>query len=459
MTTSRFIPPRWSGSPVTIAILFAISAAWYGLSARAQNVPMLPGDVPPRVKKHKTPDKLPPVPTLSPAFSIPATPLGYGPPGPTYLGRNQSLIALGFLDENHLLFSFRAPGLLAREGDAKNASSERQIRAVVLTLPDGKVESETLWTLPDRGPYLWFIRDGHFLLRDRDGLKSGDATLHTTSLTPLPGQFLALRLDPAGKFLLADSVDPKAHFDSTNAMGTRKVLPLGMQVGPNADLTNTAERLIKLESGPESGPESGLESAQVLSTRHTSSNTPMPINSNGSLETIHEKLDQWSLKLHRFGGGIDVLGQVESTCLPTSFFASEREMLVAGCTEGHIPKLMAVSTSGSLLWQDETPIAVVPPLFVLSQDGSRFARETIVFKHPPNADSQTLWIKAVKGQVVRIFDAATGKVVMETAISPTFDAGGNVALSPSGRRLAVLNEGAIQIFELPAATPLPDDTR
>ncbi len=134
-------------------------------------------------------------------------------------------------------------------------------------------------------------------------------------------------------------------------------------------------------------------------------------------------------------------------------------MLVAGCTEGHIPKLVAVSTGGRLLWQDETPIAVVPPLFVLSQNGSRFVRETIVFKHSPSTDGQTLWVKDVKGQVVRVFDAADGKVVMETAISPVFDAGGNVALSPSGRWLAVLNEGALQLFELPAAAPLPGDVR
>jgi hypothetical protein len=190
-------------------------------------------------------------------FSISAAPLGYGPPGPTYLGRNQNLVTLGFLDENHLLFSFRAPGLLAREGDANQATAERQMRAVVLTLPDGKVESETVWTLQDRGPYLWFPRDGQFLLRDREGLETGDATLQTKPLAPLPGGFLAMRLDPSGNFLLASSVDPAAHFDNTNAMGTRKVLPLRTQLGPNPDPTNIAERLIRLESG------------QVLSTPST----------------------------------------------------------------------------------------------------------------------------------------------------------------------------------------------
>ncbi|HTA79444.1 MAG TPA: hypothetical protein VK720_07845, partial [Terracidiphilus sp.] len=168
------------------------------------------------------------------------------------------------------------------------------------------------------------------------------------------------------------------------------------------------------------------------------------------LEAVHEKLDQWHLTLHRFSGEDQWIGHVESTCLPTAFFASESEVLVAGCTEGHIPKLMAVS-AGQQIWQDETPIAIVPPLFAFSRDGSRFARETIVFKHPPSSSEETLWINTVKGQVVRVFDSATGKVVMETPISPTFDAGGNIAFSPSGRRLAVVNEDAIQVFDLPAA--------
>jgi hypothetical protein len=55
---------------------------------------------------------------------------------------------------------------------------------------------------------------------------------------------------------------------------------------------------------------------------------------------------------------------------------------------------------------------------------------------------------------VRVFDAANGKVALEAPASPALDAGGNVAISPSGRRVAVLNDGAIQVFELPAPPPL-----
>jgi hypothetical protein len=47
-------------------------------------------------------------------------------------------------------------------------------------------------------------------------------------------------------------------------------------------------------------------------------------------------------------------------------------------------------------------------------------------------------------------------MALEAPASPALDSGGNVAISPSGKRVAVLNAGAIQVFELPAPPPLPD---
>jgi hypothetical protein len=61
----------------------------------------------------------------------------------------------------------------------------------------------------------------------------------------------------------------------------------------------------------------------------------------------------------------------------------------------------------------------------------------------------------VKEQSVTVFDAVTGNIAFVSPLSPILDAGGNVALSPSGRRIALLNAGAIQIFDLPAPPALP----
>jgi hypothetical protein len=148
---------------------------------------------------------------------------------------------------------------------------------------------------------------------------------------------------------------------------------------------------------------------------------------------------------------------VESTCLTNSFFLSEHEILVAGCDPDHRWKLTAVTTDWRQIWEFPLPNLVVPPLFQIAANGSRFARETISLKQTPQADSETLWVKDVRGQVVRVFDAADGKLALEQPVDPVLDAGGNVAISPSGRRVAVLNKGAIEVFDLPTPAPLPDD--
>jgi hypothetical protein len=45
--------------------------------------------------------------------------------------------------------------------------------------------------------YLWMLKDGHFLLRDRDALKQGDATLELKPVLRFPGPLLWLEMDPS----------------------------------------------------------------------------------------------------------------------------------------------------------------------------------------------------------------------------------------------------------------------
>jgi hypothetical protein len=65
-----------------------------------------------------------------------------------------------------------------------------------------------------------------------------------------------------------------------------------------------------------------------------------------------------------------------------------------------------------------------------------------------------LGAKDIQGQIVRVFDTADGKMMLQSPLTPILDGGGNIAISPSGQRVAILNAGAIQIFQLPAPSPL-----
>jgi hypothetical protein len=159
-------------------------------------------------KERPLPDRAPDKPTVPPAFRVPVEPLGFSAPGVIFLGQRNSMVSLDFLDENRLLFTFRVPGLMHRDAGDNGWNYERQIRAVVLALPAGTVTSEALWTVHDRVRYLWMLKDGHFLLRDKDGLEQGDATLELKPFLHFPGPVLWMEMDPSQQFLVTNSNEP-----------------------------------------------------------------------------------------------------------------------------------------------------------------------------------------------------------------------------------------------------------
>jgi hypothetical protein len=146
---------------------------------------------------------------------------------------------------------------------------------------------------------------------------------------------------------------------------------------------------------------------------------------------------------------------VNSTCSPNFDFISQRELLVTACDGGGGHKLVAMATDGRRLWEDLSSPQAIWPMLVMAPDGSRLARETLAVNHAVSAYSP-LDAEDIKGQLVRVFDAASGKVALEAPASPALDAGGNVAISASGSRVAVLNAGAIEVFDLPSPPRLTD---
>jgi hypothetical protein len=197
------------------------------------------------------------------------------------------------------------------------------------------------------------------------------------------------------------------------------------------------------------------ECGLVLLVSRTRSTVHLPINSDGYLESLRGKGVGWLLNLSYFSGGSAILGQVDSTCLPRFDFLSQREVLVTTCTATGAGKLVAISTDGRHFWEALTSEATIWPLLLRAADGSRLAREAMVVSRAVSARAP-LDSEEIKGQLVQVLDAADGKVELEASASPVLDAGGNVAISPSGRRVALLNGSAIQIFDLPAPPPLPE---
>ncbi len=403
---------------------------------------MDPGRSHSAVKERLIPDRFPAQPTVAPRWSIPVDPLGFSPPGPIYLGARNTMASLDFIGEDKLLFTFRVPGLLHRDA-ASAEGDERQIRAVVLNLPQGTVEAEQVWTVHDRVRYLWMLRDGHFLLRDRNELLQGDASLNLKPFLKFPGPLQWIEIDPTQQYLVTDSREPAP----TEAVDGEVSSPLSATANIDAgedDQGRTPDIVVRILR---------RDTGKVMLVSRVRTAVHLPINDVGYLEELEGNGWQRILNLSYFDGGSRVLGSVESACELMDDFVSMREILATGCAQNGGDKLVALTTDGKVLWVNDTPPVAIWPEITMAPNGLRIARETLGVTHAVNSyapiDSDD-----VKGQWVTVYDAATGDMALEAPVSPPLDSGGNVAISPSGRRVAVVNAGAIQVFELPDP-PLP----
>jgi hypothetical protein len=375
------------------------------------------------------------------AFSIPVEPLGFFAPGAIYQGQRDSLVSLDFIDEDHLLFTFHAPGLIRREGNPA-ANNERQIRALVLELPEGSVAAEALWTVHDRGRYLWMRNDGTFLLRDGSDLKIGDASLELKPSLRFQGPVLWMEMDPAQDLVTTDSREPAGMKPQPGSVPSPATASAWVTTDDEKQSAtpDIVLRIIRLNSG------------QVMLVSRTRVTVHLPINSEGYVETLRGKGHEWVLNMNYFKGGNRVIGKLDSMCAPSVEFVSNPEVLVTTCNPDNSRWMVAMSTDGKRLWNASKPPAQIWPRLIMAPNGLRVARETLMVTRPVDTYSP-LSFDDVKGQLIEVYDAISGKVDLTAPASPILDGGGNVALSPSARRVAILDAGAIKVYELPAPSP------
>jgi hypothetical protein len=192
-----------------------------------------------------------------------------------------------------------------------------------------------------------------------------------------------------------------------------------------------------------------IASREVLAALRTESPINVPITSTGYVGVARDKgkTSSWfasfPLKASRgIGqGGIHLHAPRE---FPEPEGPGHRELRpqVAGCF------LDAWTTDGKKLWNGHREGHLVWPTFAYSRTGDRFAVSLLHVSHFIDlADS--LNDEDVREQVVQVFDSATGALLMTTNASPILTAGQNFALSEDGERLAVLREGAIEIYKVP----------
>lgn len=379
-------------------------------------------------------------PSQAPAYSIEIEPLGFAPPGAIYQGSRYAFVSLDFFDEDHLLFTFRAPGLMVRQGGDADGE-QRQIRAYVLSLPSGSLQEEALWTLHGYERYLWMLDDGRYLVRDGASIKQGDLSLELKPLLHFPGPLDWVEMDPSQTYLVTNSSEPESGSSKDGTVGSPE----------------TARSTVTSDNPQDSGEPSRVlrilkrSTGKVMLVSRTRSIIHLPINQEGYLEPLRGRGKEWILNFNYFTGGSRIVGRVQSDCAPALEFIAPAVFVVTVCGEDASRGFVAVNMGGRKQWEIDTPATQVWPRLICGRQGRRLALESLAVSHPVDP-LDPLSFDDVKGQLVQVYDAKTGKQLLTAPADPVLDGGGNVAISPSGRRVAVLNRGKVEVYELPMAS-------
>jgi hypothetical protein len=294
----------------------------------------------------------------------------------------------------------------------------------------------------DRWRYLWPLGGGKFLLRQKNSYSLTDASLKLHSYIDVPTPILSTEVSPDGRILVIEH-----QYERHTAEQHHKLEAQAQQYGDSPPAEDTQITLVNIAS------------REVVAALRTESPINVPITSTGYVGVARDKgQDEFLVRFVPFEGESRILGKVASTCTPHENFLNQKALVIESCG----PKssdlfLDAWTTDGKKLWSGHRDGHLVWPTFAYSRKGDRFALSLLHLSHLIDL-IDSINDEDVREQVVQVFDSATGALLMTTNASPILTAGQNFALSDDGDRLAVLREGAIEIYNVPSPPAEKTDT-
>lgn len=119
--------------------------------------------------------------------------------------------AVSFLGADQVLVTFNAHPLVRRSrAEADRAIAPRMIRALVISATTGKLLQQQEWRVPQRGPYLWPLGEGHVLAHIGDTLAIFGPNLALEHQWTPPGIVRLVRISPSRELVVA-AVERERH--------------------------------------------------------------------------------------------------------------------------------------------------------------------------------------------------------------------------------------------------------
>jgi hypothetical protein len=377
-----------------------------------------------------------------PAMRIPTEPLGYRVQGKLYLLARFTSSSLDFLDDTHLLFTFRRPRLLKREEGS--GGLEQVVQADVIQIPEGKVVAEDQWLLRDRGRYLWDIGDHRALLRIGSSLYQLGSDLRLEQVYKSPTPLRMVEASPDGKLLLLES-ERERHTPEEH----RRLVLHAQLVGGDPPEEDIEIRMARMDQ------------KKLLMGARADRAGDLPATAAGYFTQQKVNDSRWNVYFHPFErprpNSGDLVAGVDSSCDPSQKVLSEQTVLILTCPPKRGDRFVAAySLDGHKLWDGRWQSNFTWPAFRVAEGGATVAISWLAVNRSVTP-TEGIDDEEVQSQVLTVLDARTGALRMGMVVSPIVSAGGNFALSADGNRLAVVNRGAIEIYDLPPPAAPPSD--
>ena len=398
---------------------------------------------------------------------IPVDPLGFQMIPTRFQSTGATMFTLHFVDEDHLLFTFNKRTLMPRLPDADPNDDDRNVEAVLLNLPDGKVLARNQWRTRDRDRYLWPLEHGRFLLRQRTKLtiidplrnfeRQGAAdAFRQEAFLELSRPIGYVAVSPGGDLLGIETIPPRkpkltgAKADAAALAATvagYKPAPQAEDSSGHAPVQIHFFRMLTEKTGSRPGEEKLV--ARTAGTVGAPNLISLPATGDGYLDIKRESAQVWLFDFVSHTGKRLELSPYDTSCAPRPYWVSRSEFVAFGCrgAQGK-QELSYFNLKGEQPWLSVLQGSFVSPLIVSSPAGGRFAMSRTLIANTV-FDTENLTADDLTGQEISVESNLDGRQLLKVLATPIQRVGQNFDLSPSGTQFAVLHAGNLEVYRLP----------
>jgi hypothetical protein len=336
--------------------------------------------------------------------------------------------AISYLGTKELLFTFNPHTLVPRTGTESEFAKLRIIRAVLISVPDKRIEKTINWKVPDDRQYLWRVASDRVLIHVGRELRLYGPGLKEEQKLPLSGPLAFVSASPSAKYF-AVGVIQERHSETVHR---------------------------QLKDAEEVDPEEDVEIKVLDSNLHplatvmrSSRSAPPVLSDNGEIRIVSAGKNRWQIIEETWESQRHLLTQINSACRPETTTLPPELLFVVGCSRQTAGKWYRVlRPDGKPVLRGTSPVAEFEQTAAGVATANAFtigmaeAAKSIVSDSAFHASD-------LASERIAVYRAENGGRVFALTITSPVPTVQTFVLSPDGSQLAVMSGEQIAFYEVP----------